>query len=67
MFPPPGTTFDPETVVLLTAAYDNAIEGQPVDAHEKIAKHIIELATEGERDPHRLCQSALALSVRKPR
>jgi hypothetical protein len=56
MFPLPCTTFDPQTVAVLTDAYDNAIEAQPTSAHEGIAKHIIELASKGERDPHKLYQ-----------
>jgi hypothetical protein len=28
MFPPPGATFDPETIPLPTAACENAIEGK---------------------------------------
>jgi hypothetical protein len=67
MFPPPGTVFDPDTLILLTAAYERAIRGQAGSLHETIAKRIIELASEGERDTDRLCHGALALSMRKPR
>jgi hypothetical protein len=67
MFPPPGTVFDADTLILLTAAYERAIRGQAGSLHEHIAKRIIELASEGERDPDRLCHGALALSMRKPR
>jgi hypothetical protein len=63
MFPPPCTTFDPQTVAVLTVAYDSAIKAQPTSAHASITKHIIELASEGERDPHKLCLGALALST----
>lgn len=67
MYPPPGATFDPEIIAALTAAYENAIQGQPVAVHEIVAKHIIALASAGESDPHKLCQGALALSMRSPR
>jgi len=67
MLPPPGAVFDPDTLSLLTGAYERAIRGQAGALHETIAKRIMELAREGERDPDRLCHGALALSMRKPR
>ena len=67
IFPLGGATFDPKTIAVLTAAYDKAIEGQSASAREVIAKRIIELACEGERDVDKLCQGALALSIRRPR
>ena len=67
MFSPPGTVFDPDTLAVLTAAYEKAVQEQAGSLHETVAKHIIELASEGERDPDRLCHGALALSIRKPR
>ena len=68
MIPPvDSTSFDPETIAVLVAAYEDAIKGQSPAAREIIAKHIIELASEGERDPYKLCQGALALSMRSPR
>jgi hypothetical protein len=54
--------FDPETIATLIAAYDNAIESQPASAREAIARSIIELASDGERDPRKLCLGALDLS-----
>ena len=60
IFPLRGATFDPKTIALLTAAYDKAIEGQPASVREVIARRIIELACEGERDVDKLCQGALA-------
>lgn len=62
----PGTSFDPETISLLAAAYDKATaelhERKP--AREVVAKRIIALAINGERDPDRLYKSALlALGV----
>ena len=62
-----STAFDPETIAGLIAAYNKAIESQPASARETIAKSIIELASEGERDPRKLCQGGLALSMRRPR
>jgi hypothetical protein len=67
MFPPPVAVFDPDAIAVLTAAYDKAVREQAGSPHETIAKRIIELASEGERDPDRLCHGALALSMRKPR
>jgi hypothetical protein len=58
-----GTTFSPENIAMLAAAYDKAIEGQPASAHEIIARWIIEFATTGERDQHKLCHVALAMSA----
>jgi hypothetical protein len=63
----PPMVLDPETLAVLSAAYDKARDGQPAAVCETIATHILELAAEGERDPDRLCQEALALSIRGPR
>ena len=65
LVPPPVTMFDSEAIAVLAVAYKKAIEGQALAIHETIAKRIIELASEGERDPDRLCQGALALSMRE--
>lgn len=59
-FRPPGTVFDPDAIAVLTAVYSKAIEGQPASVHEVIAKCIIDLATDGERDPDKLCRGARA-------
>jgi hypothetical protein len=61
----PSSTFDAQTTALLGAAYDKVIaemrdRGQPELVREIIAKHIIELASNGERDIDKLCQGALA-------
>jgi hypothetical protein len=50
---------------MLGVAFDKAIhglhdQGQPEIVREIVAKRIIALATRGERDPDRLCDSALA-------
>ncbi len=60
---PPGPVFDPDTIAVLTAAYHKTIEGQPVSARQEIAKRIIDLASEGERDPDKLYQGARALPL----
>ena len=67
MSPPPGAVFERDAIAVLTAAYEKAVQEQAGSLHETIAKRIIELASEGERDPDRLCHGALALSIRKPR
>lgn len=57
--------FDPEAIEALSAAFDKAVadldkNGQPKIVREVIAKRIIALAREGERDADRLCAGALA-------
>lgn len=57
--------FDPQTVELLTAAYEQACialrdMGQPEIVQQIIAQRIIAAATRGERDPDKLCESALS-------
>ena len=42
-----GAIFDPKTIAVLTAAYDQAIEGQPASIREVNAKRIIQLAARG--------------------
>ena len=59
-----STAFDPETVKLLSDAYDKARKllhdnGQPYIVNEVIAERIIALAKQGERNPDRLCKGAL--------
>ena len=58
------TDFDPETVNVLALAYEKARKslhdkGQPALVQEIIAARIIAAAKTGERDPDRLCESAL--------
>jgi hypothetical protein len=60
----PTTAFDPETVKLLCDAYDRVQKslhdaGQPDIVNEVIAKRIIALAKQGERNPDKLCESVL--------
>jgi hypothetical protein len=61
--------FDPDVAAILVAAYNKALadladadladKGQPDLVQETIAKRIIALATEGERDRNKLCAAAL--------
>jgi hypothetical protein len=65
------TAFDPKEVHILTAAFDQAWKAvqasgahYATEAHAEaarigIAKHIIEAATQGERNERRLCDGAL--------
>jgi len=62
--------FDPDATVALGMAYERAIGElhachQPEFVRGIIAKGIIAAAMRGERDPERLCESALA-SIRSP-
>ena len=62
--------FEPEEVKLLVSAYDEALitvqargsylEGNFESVREDLAKHIVEAAIEGERDPVQLRQTGLA-------
>jgi hypothetical protein len=64
-----GTLFPPDVVTIMGDAYDRARRsmhdtGQPDIVREIIAKRIISMAKEGERDPQKLCEGALkALGV----
>jgi hypothetical protein len=58
------TSFDPETLQMLGAAYDLAIaslhdRGQLESVCELIAERIIAAAARGERSPERLSETAL--------
>jgi hypothetical protein len=67
-----SVVFEPETIQILTAAFDDAwasaqasgaplaMNGYAIDAREILAKHIIEMGKQGERDRRRLCEDALA-------
>lgn len=61
---PQEHSFDPETLLVLGAAYDQAVaslhdKGQPDAVCEIIAGRIVASAMKGERDPQRLSQLAL--------
>ena len=63
--------FDPETVRVLATALDEAweiasanqiefkLDKNPEGAHDLLAKHIVDLAIQGERDHQRLVNAAL--------
>jgi len=61
----PDNVFDPEATAALGTAYERAIGelhagSLPEFVREIIAKDILAGAMRGERDPDRLCKSALA-------
>jgi hypothetical protein len=70
-----NAAFEPDTVALLATAFDTAwdtvrksgsplaLEGQAAATREALAKHIIDLGKNGERDPRRLVDHALARLV----
>ena len=64
------TAFDPDTIEALCEAFEKARKslhdtGQPYIVNEIIAKRIIALAEQGERDPDRLCEESLvALGIK---
>jgi hypothetical protein len=72
----PADAFDPETIRILTAAFEEvwgALHGNGIGpdadaARDALAKHIITLAQGGERDGNRLRDGALAFMklYRKP-
>jgi hypothetical protein len=56
--------FDPEATAAMTAAYGKACQSmhdweQPEILKDIIAKRIIDIAADGERDPDRICERAL--------
>ena len=59
-----ATAFDPDTIKLMGEAFDKARKslhdtGQPFVVNEIIARRIIALVSQGERDPNKLCEDAL--------
>jgi hypothetical protein len=65
------TAFGPDEIAVLVAAYDDALRlsliNRPDLATEMVAKKIIELAKQGERDPVRLRERVIeAVSSRPP-
>lgn len=60
----PSDAFDSATLTILSDAYDKALAalhdvGQPQIVRETMANRILELASQGERDPERLFRAAL--------
>ena len=60
-----AAALDPETVQIISEAYDRACRalhdrGQPQIVNELIARRIIDMAKAGERDIQRMCDRVLA-------
>jgi hypothetical protein len=58
-----GSAFEPETIQLLSEAYEAAVllvgSDQPVIVLETIAKQILDIAARGERDPKKMVEFAI--------
>ena len=58
-----GTSFHPQTIAIMTQALEQAVETlpEPVSSGtvQLLAKNIIDLAAQGERDPERMKLLAL--------
>ncbi|EGP06255.1 hypothetical protein CSIRO_4267 [Bradyrhizobiaceae bacterium SG-6C] len=58
-----GSSFSPDTIELMTRAFEDAVDTLPFPVGstrvQALAKNIVELASQGERDPERLRLLAL--------
>ena len=59
-----GPAFEPEALAAMGAAYHAVLQELQLDDGENagtlmVAKHIVELASQGERDPQRLAEATL--------
>ena len=59
-----GGTFDPERIAVIASAYEGCLKAMGLvdrtdPATEVVAKKIIEIAKQGETDPHRMCERAM--------
>ena len=58
-----GASFSPDTIALMTQAFEEAVETLPFPVGagriQTLAKNIVELASQGERDPERMKLLAL--------
>ncbi|HEX7790143.1 MAG TPA: hypothetical protein VF467_06390 [Afipia sp.] len=58
-----GASFSPDVIASMTQAFHEAVETLPFPAHsghvQSLAKNILELASQGERDPERMKLLAL--------
>ena len=58
-----GSSFAPDTIAVMTKALRDAVETLPEqvssDHVQRLARHILDLAARGERDPERLTHLAL--------
>jgi hypothetical protein len=67
-----GGTFGPDEIAVMTKAFEGALRALDLvdrtdPAADMVAKKIIELVNQGERDPVRLCDRAVeALSGKPP-
>jgi hypothetical protein len=61
---PAPAAFDPDVISIMAKAYEQALASlespPPQSVRELIAARIIGLARGGERDPHTLCEKAIA-------
>jgi len=57
----PGSTFGPDELKIMSSAALHRMgpDGQADDTKERLARRIIAVAKQGERDPKRLCEKAL--------
>lgn len=59
----PGASFSPDTIELMTRVFEEAVETLPFPVGstrvQALAKNIVELASQGERDPERMRLLAL--------
>jgi hypothetical protein len=65
-----GASFTPDDIRTMVTAFENCLERLKVEDRSSamgflIARTIIQLAKEGERDPNHLCESVIRL-YRKP-
>jgi len=58
-----NSSFSPDTIALMTRAFEEAVDTLPFPVGsarvQALAKNIVELASQGERDPERLRLLAL--------
>lgn len=58
-----GSSFSPDTIALMTQVFDEAVEALPFPVGsarvQALARNIVELASQGERDPERMRLLAL--------
>lgn len=58
-----GSSFSPDTIVVMTQAFEEAVQTLPFPVGsarvQTLAKNIVELASQGERDPERMKLLAL--------
>jgi hypothetical protein len=58
-----GTSFSPDTIAAMTQAFEEAVETLPFPVGsgriQALAKNIVELASQGEREPERMKLLAL--------